>query len=130
MYRSDTPGYVVLEDGTVFSGFGFAAPGKVFGEIVFNTGMTGYQEVTTDPSYHGQMVTFTYPMIGNYGAAVTCRSRIGSTPEPSWCARSRTPTGTAPAPSPGSTGCRTGGSWAWAGSTPGPSPAASASTEP
>ena len=69
MYRGDTPGYVVLEDGAVFSGFGFAAPGKIFGEIVFNTGMTGYQEVTTDPSYHGQMVTFTYPMIGNYGAA-------------------------------------------------------------
>lgn len=69
MYRSETPGYVVLKDGTIFSGFGFAAPGKVFGEIVFNTGMTGYQEVTTDPSYYGQMVTFTYPMIGNYGAA-------------------------------------------------------------
>ena len=64
-----SPGYVVLNDGTVFSGFGFAAPGKVFGEIVFNTGMTGYQEVATDPSYYGQMVTFTYPMIGNYGAA-------------------------------------------------------------
>ncbi len=69
MYRGDTPGYVILKDGTVFQGFGFAAPGKVFGEIVFNTGMTGYQEVVTDPSYHGQMVTFTYPMIGNYGAA-------------------------------------------------------------
>ncbi|MHB0980233.1 MAG: glutamine-hydrolyzing carbamoyl-phosphate synthase small subunit [Thermoleophilia bacterium] len=69
MYRSDIPGYVVLQDGTVFQGFGFATPGRVLGEIVFNTGMTGYQEVTTDPSYHGQMVTFTYPMIGNYGAA-------------------------------------------------------------
>ena len=69
MYRGDVPGYVVLEDGTVFSGFGFGAQGKVLGEAVFNTGMTGYQEITTDPSYHGQMVTFTYPMIGNYGAA-------------------------------------------------------------
>ncbi len=69
MYRSDVPGYLVLEDGTVYEGFGFATPGRVFGEIVFNTGMTGYQEVLTDPSYHGQMVTFTYPMIGNYGAA-------------------------------------------------------------
>jgi carbamoyl-phosphate synthase small subunit len=69
VYRSDHQGYVVLKDGTVFTGFGFGAPGKVFGEIVFNTGMTGYQEVSTDPSYHGQMVTFTYPMIGNYGAA-------------------------------------------------------------
>ncbi len=69
MYRSEIPGYVVLKDGTVYQGFGFAAPGRVFGEIVFNTGMTGYQEVITDPSYYGQMVTFTYPMNGNYGAA-------------------------------------------------------------
>jgi carbamoyl-phosphate synthase small subunit len=69
MYRGDVPGYVVLQDGTVFSGFGFGAQGQVLGEAVFNTGMTGYQEIVTDPSYHGQMVTFTYPMIGNYGAA-------------------------------------------------------------
>lgn len=69
MYRSDLPGFVVLEDGTVFQGFGFAAEGQVLGELVFNTGMSGYQEITTDPSYHGQMVVFTYPMIGNYGAA-------------------------------------------------------------
>ena len=48
-----------------------APPGAVFGEIVFNTGMTGYQEVVTDPSYHGQMVTFTYPLIGNYGVSTT-----------------------------------------------------------
>jgi carbamoyl-phosphate synthase small subunit len=69
MYRGDVPGYVVLQDGTVFTGFGFGAQGQVLGEAVFNTGMTGYQEIVTDPSYHGQMVTFTYPMIGNYGAA-------------------------------------------------------------
>ena len=69
MYRGGIPGYVVLKDGTVFSGFGFASEGKVFGEIVFNTGMTCYQEVVTDPSYHGQIVTFTYPMIGNYGGS-------------------------------------------------------------
>lgn len=69
MYRGDVPGYVVLKDGTVFSGFGFGAQGRVLGEVVFNTGMTGYQEIATDPSYHGQMVTFTYPMIGNYGAS-------------------------------------------------------------
>ncbi|MFH0916797.1 MAG: glutamine-hydrolyzing carbamoyl-phosphate synthase small subunit [bacterium] len=69
MYRGDIPGYVVLKDGTVFSGFGFGAQGQVLGEVVFNTGMTGYQEIATDPSYHGQMVTFTYPMIGNYGAS-------------------------------------------------------------
>lgn len=69
MYRGDVPGYVVLKDGTVFTGFGFGAQGRVLGEVVFNTGMTGYQEIVTDPSYHGQMVTFTYPMIGNYGAS-------------------------------------------------------------
>ena len=69
MYRGDLPGYVVLDDGTVFTGYGFGAQGSVFGEVVFNTGMTGYQEIATDPSYHGQMVTYTYPMIGNYGAS-------------------------------------------------------------
>ncbi|GAB4244076.1 MAG: glutamine-hydrolyzing carbamoyl-phosphate synthase small subunit [Thermoleophilia bacterium] len=69
MYRSEIPGYVVLQDGTVLRGFGFGSTGRVLGEIVFNTGMTGYQEVTTDPSYYGQMVTFTYPMVGNYGAS-------------------------------------------------------------
>jgi carbamoyl-phosphate synthase small subunit len=68
MYRGEVPGYVVLRDGTVFSGFGFGATGQVLGEVVFNTSMSGYQEVATDPSYHGQMVVFTYPMIGNYGA--------------------------------------------------------------
>src|SRR5690606_21844953 len=58
MYRDSVPGYVVLKDGTVFAGFGFAAQGRVLGEVVFNTSMTGYQEVVTDPSYHGQMVVF------------------------------------------------------------------------
>jgi carbamoyl-phosphate synthase small subunit len=69
MYRGDLPGYVVLDDGTVFTGYGFGTQGSVLGEVVFNTGMTGYQEIATDPSYHGQMVTYTYPMIGNYGAS-------------------------------------------------------------
>jgi len=69
MYRGDVPGYVVLSDGTVFQGFGFGSRGRVLGEAVFNTSMTGYQEVVTDPSYHGQIVTFTYPLIGNYGAS-------------------------------------------------------------
>jgi len=63
----NAPAAILLEDGTLFQGHGFGAPGAIFGEIVFNTGMTGYQEVITDPSYHGQMVTFTYPLIGNYG---------------------------------------------------------------
>ena len=58
---------LALEDGTVFTGRGFGATGESFGEVVFNTSMTGYQEVLTDPSYTGQIVTMTYPHIGNYG---------------------------------------------------------------
>jgi len=58
---------LVLEDGSVFEGFAFAGAGETMGEVVFNTGMTGYQEVITDPSYKGQIVTMTYPLIGNYG---------------------------------------------------------------
>ncbi len=58
---------LVLEDGTVFEGLSFGAQGEVFGEVVFNTSMTGYQEILTDPSYNGQIVTMTYPEIGNYG---------------------------------------------------------------
>lgn len=58
---------LVLEDGTIFAGIGFGAETKSTGEIVFNTGMTGYQEIITDPSYCGQIVTMTYPLIGNYG---------------------------------------------------------------
>jgi carbamoyl-phosphate synthase small subunit len=58
---------LALEDGTVFTGRAFGAPGETCGEVVFNTSMTGYQEVLTDPSYTGQIVTMTYPLIGNYG---------------------------------------------------------------
>jgi carbamoyl-phosphate synthase small subunit len=58
---------LALEDGTVFYGNTFAGEGEISGEVVFNTGMTGYQEVLTDPSYKGQIVTMTYPLIGNYG---------------------------------------------------------------
>lgn len=58
---------LVIEDGTVFEGSGFGADGEVFGEVVFNTSMSGYQEILTDPSYNGQIVTMTYPEIGNYG---------------------------------------------------------------
>ncbi|MEC7429138.1 MAG: glutamine-hydrolyzing carbamoyl-phosphate synthase small subunit [Planctomycetota bacterium] len=58
---------LALEDGTVFTGVGFGAEGEVSGEVVFNTSMTGYQEILTDPSYRGQIVTMTYPEIGNYG---------------------------------------------------------------
>ncbi|MFZ5758971.1 MAG: glutamine-hydrolyzing carbamoyl-phosphate synthase small subunit [Thermodesulfobacteriota bacterium] len=58
---------IALEDGTVFEGESFTGPGETTGEIVFNTGMSGYQEVLTDPSYKGQIITMTYPLIGNYG---------------------------------------------------------------
>ncbi|MBN1665345.1 MAG: glutamine-hydrolyzing carbamoyl-phosphate synthase small subunit [Deltaproteobacteria bacterium] len=58
---------LVLEDGSVYPGSAFAGGGEALGEVVFNTGMTGYQEIITDPSYKGQIVVMTYPLIGNYG---------------------------------------------------------------
>ena len=61
--------YVLLEDGTRFDGDGVGAPGPVTGEVVFNTAMSGYQESMTDPSYARQLITFTYPHIGNYGVS-------------------------------------------------------------
>lgn len=61
------PALLVLADGTAYRGWSFGAPGTTIGEVVFNTGMTGYQEVLTDPSYCGQIVTFTYPELGNTG---------------------------------------------------------------
>jgi carbamoyl-phosphate synthase small subunit len=60
-------GYLALEDGTVFQGTAFGSEGRQFGEVVFNTGMTGYQKTLTDPSYCGQIVVMTYPLVGNYG---------------------------------------------------------------
>jgi len=65
--RSNIPGLLALEDGRVFRGRSWAAEGEACGEMVFNTSMTGYQEVLTDPSYAGQIVCMTYPLIGNYG---------------------------------------------------------------
>ncbi len=59
--------FLVLEDGTIFAGESLGLAGRALGEVVFNTGMTGYQEILTDPSYAGQMVALTYPLIGNYG---------------------------------------------------------------
>ena len=61
------PAYLLLEDGRRFDGLALGAGGTALGEVVFNTTMTGYQEVLTDPSYAGQLVTMTYPLIGNYG---------------------------------------------------------------
>jgi carbamoyl-phosphate synthase small subunit len=60
-------GKLILSDGTVLNGMGFGYSTRVFGEIVFNTGMVGYTETLTDPSYSGQILTLTYPLIGNYG---------------------------------------------------------------
>lgn len=75
---------LLLEDGTIFEGTGFGAAADVTGEVVFTTSMTGYQEAITDQSFNGQMITFTYPMVGNYGVnrddyesiAPTCKAVI------------------------------------------------------
>jgi len=61
------PAVLALADGTVFEGWAYGAEGEAIGEVVFNTSMSGYQEILTDPSYRGQIVTMTYPLIGNYG---------------------------------------------------------------
>src|SRR3979411_499616 len=66
---NEATAYVLLEDGTRFDGEACAAAGPTVGEIVFTTGMSGYQESVTDPSFAGQLIAFTYPHIGNYGAS-------------------------------------------------------------
>jgi carbamoyl-phosphate synthase small subunit len=68
LYNSHPPCLLALEDGTTFEGSSFGATGTTTGELVFNTSITGYQEILTDPSYAGQVVTMTYPEMGNYGA--------------------------------------------------------------
>ncbi len=65
MYSFDKK--LILEDGSVYKGYGFGSDEEMTGEVVFNTAMTGYQETISDPSYNGQIITFTYPLIGNYG---------------------------------------------------------------
>jgi carbamoyl-phosphate synthase small subunit len=81
MTSSTAHAALVLADGTIFRGQGFGAPGAVVGELVFNTAMTGYQEILSDPSYAGQLITFTFPHIGNVGTnaedleATTCHAR-------------------------------------------------------
>lgn len=71
---------LVLEDGTVWEGCSIGAAGQAHGEVVFNTSMTGCQEMLTDPSYAGQILTLTYPLIGNYGVtegdAESCRVQV------------------------------------------------------
>jgi carbamoyl-phosphate synthase small subunit len=68
--------YLILEDGTEFKGTGFGADVEIAGEVVFNTGMTGYQETITDESYCNQIITFTYPLIGNYGISAGASESI------------------------------------------------------
>lgn len=63
------PAYVLLEDGSSFEGFACGASADTLGEVVFSTSMSGYQEALTDPSYRGQIITYTYPMVGNYGVS-------------------------------------------------------------
>ncbi|MFM7425062.1 MAG: glutamine-hydrolyzing carbamoyl-phosphate synthase small subunit [Elainella sp.] len=67
LFSGAKPALLVLADGTAYPGWSFGATGTTIGEVVFNTGMTGYQEVLTDPSYRGQIITFTYPELGNTG---------------------------------------------------------------
>ena len=66
-YQKCDPAILVLEDGTVFQGFSIGSAQSAVGEVVFNTSMTGYQEILTDPSYQNQIVTLTYPHIGSVG---------------------------------------------------------------
>ena len=65
-----TTAVLVLADGTVIEGQGLGARGEAVGEVCFNTAMTGYQEILTDPSYAGQIITFTFPHVGNVGANI------------------------------------------------------------
>jgi carbamoyl-phosphate synthase small subunit len=74
---SDATAYVLLEDGTRFDGLQCGAEGHAVGEIVFTTSMSGYQEAMTDPSYAGQLITFTYPQIGNYGVSAAAMESDG-----------------------------------------------------
>jgi len=78
---SGATGVLVLADGTVLSGIGVGATGSALGEVVFNTSMTGYQEILTDPSYMSQILAFTFPHIGNVGVNLEDIEQIGEAPE-------------------------------------------------
>ena len=78
---SGATGVLVLADGTVLSGIGVGATGSALGEVVFNTSMTGYQEILTDPSYMSQILAFTFPHIGNVGVNLEDVEQIGEAPE-------------------------------------------------
>lgn len=88
-FKRDKRAYILLEDGTIYKGYNFGSEGTTLGEIVFTTGMTGYQEVLTDPSYYGQIVLQTYPLIGNYGVNFSDmesnKSWVGGYIVKEWC---------------------------------------------
>ena len=67
LFNQSEKAYLLLANGRIFEGRSFGTKGTVIGEVVFTTGLTGYQETLTDPSYYGQIVTHTFPLIGNYG---------------------------------------------------------------
>ena len=79
------PALLALEDGSVFRGESIGADGRAQGEVVFNTAITGYQEILTDPSYCQQIITLTYPHIGNVGTTGATRKQPASTPAAWWC---------------------------------------------
>jgi carbamoyl-phosphate synthase small subunit len=94
--RQDTEGRLVLEDGAVFPGYSFGSPVPAAGEVVFTTGMVGYPEALSDPSYRGQILVFTYPSVGNYGVprgsvgagdAPDVRREYGTIPDRPWESR-------------------------------------------
>ncbi len=109
--------FVVTEDGLVLEGRSVAAEGTALGELVFTTGMTGYQEAVTDPSYHGQLLTFAAPMIGNYGAGETAMESDRAWTPGVVMSVPATPRGPAARPA-GATGCALRAWWASRSSTP------------
>lgn len=89
LFNLSEKAYLMLENGQVFEGRSFGAKGTVIGEVVFTTGLTGYQETLTDPSYYGQIVTQTFPLIGNYGVnsqdSESARSYVSGYIVREWC---------------------------------------------
>jgi len=120
------PALLALEDGTVFPGIAFGAPVPGGGDLVVNTSQTGYQEVCTDPSYAGQIVVMTYPLIGNYGRLVADDQSTRPWLRASSSRTRPRPSSTTCASSPRS--CAARGSPRSRASTPGPSPGTCART--
>ncbi|MDR0919162.1 MAG: carbamoyl phosphate synthase small subunit [Oscillospiraceae bacterium] len=89
MFNLSKKAYLLLADGTIYEGNSFGAVGTAYGEVVFTTGLTGYQETLTDPSYYGQLVAQTFPLIGNYGVNLedfeSNRSQVGGYIVREWC---------------------------------------------